>query len=107
MKIEQRLNEFVVALVDAAIRERARRVYWAEQRRIAAEAERRRYKETQRIHELEAETTAWQKSRQLRAYIAAIERTARRTGPIEAGSEADETLAERGVRTAVAVSVTH
>lgn len=90
--IEGRLNEFVVALVEAAIRDRARRSERAEQERIAAEAERRRYQEAQKVRELETEATAWQKSRQLRAYISGVERAAKRTGPIETGSELDAWL---------------
>ncbi len=89
MKIERRLNEFVVALVEVAIRDRARRVFRAEQDRIEAAAERRRYEEAQKVREFETEATAWQKSRQLRAYISGVERAAKRTGPIEAGSELD------------------
>jgi hypothetical protein len=90
VKVEQQLNEFVVALVEGAVRLRGQRAYWAEQQRLEAVAAQRRAREAAKIRELETEVAAWQKSRQLRAYIAAVERTAKRNGPIESGSELDE-----------------
>jgi hypothetical protein len=88
-----------VALVDVAIRESARRAYWAEQRRIAAEAERRRYEETEKIRKLEAEVTAWQKSRQLHAYIAATlpRSNERPSGPVPSRQAANWTSGCHGL----------
>lgn len=88
--IEEQLNEYVLALVEIAVKQRAQKAYWAEQRRLEEAAARRRHEEAQRIRQLETETAAWHKSRQMRAYVAAVERVARRSGPIESGSELDK-----------------
>src|SRR5262249_4130147 len=67
-RIEDRLNDFVVALVAEAVSRKMSKASRAADERRAAEQERKRYKERQRVVRFETDAAAWTKARQLRAY---------------------------------------
>jgi len=99
-RIEDRLNEFILAIVaraeedrewDRRREEQARSRIEEEQRRC--EAARRREAEAAREREFDRQVESWQKSQQLAAFIAAVRRAAAdEAGGIESGSALDEWL---------------
>jgi hypothetical protein len=94
-RIEEYLNEFMVALVERAEDQRALEARWERDRQERAVAEQRRYEEQQRrereverVRELETQAKNWAKSRDLNAYLAAVRDMAQvRHGGIQPGSE--------------------
>jgi hypothetical protein len=96
-KVEERLNTFAIALIKAALREKAERIErkrreieWEEQRKRVQELERRRWEEQQRLEKLEKEVASWNKSQLIRVYAEAVRTAAEKQGgDITPGSELD------------------
>ncbi len=99
-RIEDRLNDFVIGLLRVSGGLRANRLEreerekrWEEEKRRREEQERLRQEEEERIRILERTVTNWQKSQQIRSFIAAFREAAiARHGHIEPGSELDKWL---------------
>ena len=70
-RIEDRLNRFVVALVETAVTKRQWRKDREEQRRRWEEESRRRLEEQSRVQRLENALAQWRRAEDLRAFIAA------------------------------------
>jgi hypothetical protein len=82
----------VIGLVTEAVDQQRARAARADHERRAAEAEKRRWEEAERVRDLERGVGAWIKNQRLRAYIAEVENAGRRDGGIEAGSELEKWL---------------
>lgn len=99
-RLEDCLNAFIIGLIQAAVRERARQLEqerrereWKEQERRRLERERRQRLEAARAKALEAQLAAWHKSQQVRAYGEVVRRSAvERLGTIEPGSDLEQWL---------------
>ncbi len=97
-RIEDRLNDFVIGLLRVSGGLRANRLEreerekrWEEEKRRREELERLRQEEEERIRILERTVTNWQKSQQIRSFIAAFREAAiARHGHIEPDSELDK-----------------
>lgn len=99
-RVEECLNDFIVALIKTSVELRTRevqrkqeersRLEWERQRE---ERDRRRREEETQIQNLIVNAANWQKSKQLREYIQAVKDDAiRNNGSIEPGSELDKWL---------------
>lgn len=82
-RLEDGLNKFIMVLIDAAQgskRERLeaeeRQREWEEKRRRWREEEERRLREEARIKELDSLVATWRKCENIRAFIAAVEKSA-------------------------------
>ncbi|HEY9285125.1 MAG TPA: hypothetical protein VIP46_16855 [Pyrinomonadaceae bacterium] len=73
--LEEQLNEIVAGLVAAAEYERLRRIEREEERRRWQEAERRRMAEQERVNVLERHLEVWHKSRRVKEFAEAFERS--------------------------------
>ncbi len=99
-RVEDCLNDFVVALVLAAEAKKVERARiealhqrWAVEARERAERERLRLEEEARIKALEHQSAVWSKVAEIRSYLAAVRAAVERQGEIiEAGSALDEWL---------------
>lgn len=99
-RVEDCLNDFIAVLIEEAAIQRAEHMEKERQRRLAEEeryrreeAERRRKEEEARIQTLIKEAEAWEKSRQIRAYIKAVkERAIEKYGQIASGSKIEQWL---------------
>ena len=99
-RIERSLNSFIITLFKAADAIKAERLEserrkreWEEERRRSEERERRRYEEELKIQAMDKEIAAWQKSRQIREYVKAVEEVViKKRGAIQAGSNLDQWL---------------
>lgn len=100
LRLEDCVNAFVIRLIRVAVRKRAQELEWERQHREweteerrRREAERQRRLEEARAQALQMQLSAWQKSRQVRAYVEAVRRTAiERHGAIEPGSHLERWL---------------
>lgn len=99
-RLEDRLNAFIVGLINAAVRKREDRLErerrereWEEERRRREEKARLIRQEKERLAGLEKEAENWRKSQSLRAYIDAVRESAiREHGEIREGGELDRWL---------------
>ena len=90
--VDDQLNDFVIGLVTEALDQQRARAARADHERRAAEAEKRRWEEAERVRDLERGVDAWIKNQRIRAYIDEVENVGRRDGGIEAGSELEKWL---------------
>jgi len=89
-RIEDCLNDFVIGLIRASVRIQAARLEreqrekeWEEEKRLRREAEIARKLQEARIGALNLQIDAWERSKQIRAYIEAVRRKAlEQTGSI-------------------------
>jgi hypothetical protein len=99
-RLEDRLNAFVIGLVNASVRKRAERLERELRERECREEMRRREESTRlrrvaeaRVKALEEHTASWKRSREIRAYILAVKEAAvRQQGQIPEGSGFDKWL---------------
>jgi hypothetical protein len=99
-RIEDCLNDFVIGLINAAVRKRADRLEREQQQREWEEARRRREEkarlireEKERLQTLETDAENWRKSQSIRAYLGAVRQDAiRKSGEIPVGSELEQWL---------------
>jgi hypothetical protein len=98
-RVEDRLNEFVLAIVARAEEDREWDRRRAEAERARMEEERRRYEAARRREaeatlerELDRQADNWRKSQRLAAYIAAVRQSAAQAGGIEPGSALEQWL---------------
>ncbi len=97
-RIENVLNAFMAALIQAAAAEREHRIQrekWAreqaERERRQREWQRRKQAEERQLWALFTDAECWQKSQQIRAYVQAVQESAERTlGRIEPASPLEE-----------------
>ncbi len=97
-RIESILNAFIAALIQAASVEREHRIQHEKWAREQAERERRRQEwqrrkqaEERQLWALFTDAECWQKSRQIRAYVQAVQENAERTlGGVQPGSALEE-----------------
>jgi len=82
-RIENRLNDFIIGLINAAVKERAWKIKREIEKREQQEQERRREKiarlrreEEERVQALMQNAANWQKSKQVREYIEAVKKEA-------------------------------
>jgi hypothetical protein len=100
-RVEDSLNDFVVGLIKAAVdmrawkleRERQHRE-WQEKERLRFEEEKRRREQEELFQCLSNDTSAWHKSRNIRAYADAVKHAViKEHGEILSGSKLDKWLA--------------
>ncbi|MCC6207515.1 MAG: hypothetical protein IT488_05125 [Gammaproteobacteria bacterium] len=99
-RVEDCLNDFVIGLINAAVRKRADRLErerrereWAEERRRREERARLIREEKERLQQLEMDAESWRKSQAIRAYLNAVQQEAiRKHGEVPAGSELERWL---------------
>ena len=77
-RIEERLNDIVIGLIEAAFKEKSRRAEkarsereWQERERARKEAQEAIRKEKARLEQFETDAESWQRSQLMRAYIKA------------------------------------
>lgn len=98
--LEKSLNAFLIGAMKLAVAVRAQRLEherwqreWREAERLREEERLRKELDRARTERLERQLAAWQKCRQIRAYIRAVRRGAvQRHGQIQPGSELDQWL---------------
>lgn len=96
-KLEERLNDLVVRMLEDALESRQRRelherreVERREQERVRALEEEKRRVETEKVEQWDAWMAGWRRSREVRAFARAIRSTA---GVVEVGSNVETWLA--------------
>ncbi len=99
-RVEDCLNDFIIALIKTSVQLRTREVQRKQEacnrlewERLREERDRRRREEEARLQNLIDNASNWQKSKQLREYIQGVKEDAvRKNGGIEPGSELDKWL---------------
>lgn len=97
-KIENFLNDFIIGLINAAVVLKERTLEWQrreqeerERQRRREEVERQRREEEARFQALIKEVDFWHRSKQIRAYIAAVrEQAIQKEGQIAPGSDLEK-----------------